>query len=144
MRKRWWWDLAALTVALIVLATFAIRPTPDRITRENYERIHHCTTRTEVEAILGLPGDYQTGPTGYPEGHGTGGGFALESGSSDRVEATATTSVWKGDTLDIWVDFGASGKVTGGFYSTRTRVDEGPLGNLLWRAKRQWRRWFPE
>jgi hypothetical protein len=23
------------------------------------------------------------------------------------------------------------------------RVEQGPLANLLWRAKRQWHRWFP-
>jgi hypothetical protein len=82
----------AVVVAAVVVVLW---PRPDRITQENYDRIRvgglwgedwathdnrapvkKGMTRTEVEAILGPPGDYRTGlgeqnwgesrETGYP------------------------------------------------------------------------------
>jgi len=52
--------LAGLAVMFAVVAV-VLRPRPDRITREDYDRIRPGMTRAEVEAILGPPDDYRTG-----------------------------------------------------------------------------------
>src|SRR5258708_730719 len=63
---RRWTLLVVLAVGLIALvgvAAFVAWPRPDRVTRENFDRIKVGMSRTEVEAILGPQGDYTTGPT---------------------------------------------------------------------------------
>jgi hypothetical protein len=56
----------SLAVLLAVMA-YAARPiffppTNPRLTRENFDRIKEGMKRADVEAILGPPGDYRTGP----------------------------------------------------------------------------------
>jgi hypothetical protein len=98
-------------------------------------------TRAEVEAILGAPGDYSTGlleVVGQPksvrvepsrESHGTDGSTYLE---------------WADDTRLIGIKFDAASRLE---FTTicpvRKVVAQRFLDNLLWRAKRQWHRWFP-
>jgi hypothetical protein len=48
------------------------------------------------------------------------------------------------DGAAVIVSFGPSGEVAEATYMTWAREEQSPLDNLLWRAKRQWRRWFPE
>jgi hypothetical protein len=60
--------LVLLAVSLAVLAVVAARPillppTNPRITEANFERIERGMTLANVEALLGPPGDYRTGPT---------------------------------------------------------------------------------
>jgi len=62
MRK---WKLRRVLAGLAVLmaaATFLFWHGRDRVTAENYERLRKGMTRAEVEAILGPPGDYASGP----------------------------------------------------------------------------------
>jgi hypothetical protein len=55
----------------------------------------------------------------------------------------AVTRHWQGDWGEIVVKFDSEGTaIAAGFFDCY-RVDPGPLGNLLWRIKRQWHRWFP-
>ena len=61
MRRRKLIALAGLAV-LVAAGAFVLWPRPDRITRANYDRIRMGMSRAEVEAILGPPGDYTTGP----------------------------------------------------------------------------------
>jgi hypothetical protein len=54
------------------------------------------------------------------------------------------TQEWKGNTAIIRVGFDSAGLAASKEYVTSSRVEQGLLENLLWRAKRQWHRWFPE
>jgi hypothetical protein len=54
--------LAGLAV-VVGAGTVVLWPRADRITLENFDRIKKGMRRAEVEAILGPPGDYTTGPT---------------------------------------------------------------------------------
>jgi hypothetical protein len=128
--------LAAVGLAVVVAAGMVVlwprANQPDRVTEENYDRIQHGMTRTEVEAILGSPGDYTTGPTlvRYPDGRS-----ARHSYVSDR---------WVTDSLVVYVSFDDSDRVWHSFTLPNLRHERGLLDSLLWRAKRLWRRWFPE
>ena len=61
--------LAGLTVVVAAGAVVLWPRTPSRITLENCNRIREGMSRAEVEAILGPPGDYRTGPG--ETGHGS-------------------------------------------------------------------------
>jgi hypothetical protein len=159
-------ELLAAAVGLAVLVAvgaFAAWPRPDRVTRENCDRIRKGMSRAEVEAIFGgPPGDYRTvetadeyhEPRSDPEnptraadrlykrtvmlsrdglrGDWLGNeGLALVFFESGRVaDANRGEGMWLGDTYY---------KV---FQPTAKR-EYGPLDNLLWRAKRLWRKCFP-
>jgi hypothetical protein len=51
--------------------------------------------------------------------------------------------MWLGDEGDIFVWFRREAVSSHGMLAS-SKVDQTSLGNLLWRAKRQWHRWFPE
>jgi hypothetical protein len=60
--------LGVLVVSVLVLLAVAVKPIllpagNPRLTQENFERIKEGMQMKEVEAILGPPGDYRTGPT---------------------------------------------------------------------------------
>jgi hypothetical protein len=126
---------------------FVRAPRSDRITRENWERINADMSRAELEAILGPPGDYTTGPTELVGnvGHVEGTGY---SGPSRGIVTTALAEadlerwIWYGDAGEICVDRWSGGCMK--TFHPERRVDQGPLDNLLWRIQRQWRKWFPE
>jgi hypothetical protein len=147
MRKR---TLLLVLAGLAVLAVGAVAawPREDRITRENCERITEGMTFAEVEAILGPPGDYRAGPT-QPDDPPPFPWF----GSGVMPELPRA---WRGDHGVIYVHPKGDGdpaiegyepadpeKASFASYFEVRRVDHGPLGNLIWRAKRQWRKWFP-
>jgi hypothetical protein len=116
--------------ALVCIAALALWPRPDRVTPENYDRIHGGMTRAEVEVILGPPADYRNGPTRYekygpPEGRWF---FQQE--------------FWWYDDGTFHVSFDETDRVLWSRLHPARRVKEGALGNLRWRLKRQWRRWF--
>jgi hypothetical protein len=133
--------LAALAGLAVVVAAGAVVlwPRPNRVTAKNVERLRVGMTQNEVEAIIGLPGDHSTQETVVMP-------MTTESWSDVIGETNRNESKdrWIGD--DTWVDvaFAKSGYVTWMQLGKRSVVDHGPLGNLLWRAKRQWHRWFPE
>jgi hypothetical protein len=105
-------------LAVVAAGTVAAWPQPDRLTRENYDRIQVGMSRGQVEAILGSP-----------------------NGCRERLDIVRLT--WEGDEAGILV-FLSSDQVmftywSGGPCMARTRLDD-----LIWRAKRRWHRWFPE
>jgi hypothetical protein len=116
--------------AVVAVGVVVFWPRPDRITQENYDRICENMRRAEVYAILGPPGDYTTRPQAlsWPSG---------SDGLTDR---------WWGDKYAIGLVFDQNGRVRVKCHTTHTvlRLDETFFENLAWRAKRQWRRWFPE
>jgi hypothetical protein len=135
MRK--WKLLGALAVgliALIAVGATTYRPRPERISRENYDRIGKGMGREEVEAILGPPGDYSTGP------------IDIDTSAErwvDEVPSSPPDAMWHTDTCGLWIKFNDSNKVEfQGFLSVQ-RVEQSFLDNLRWRVERQWREWFP-
>jgi hypothetical protein len=129
--------LAGLAV-VVAVGVVVLWPRQNRITQENFDRIREGMSLAEVEAILGPPGDYRTGPTAYEE-------------VGPTEEYDPTRMEWWTDTLLIDIDFDETGPLERGgtqraakaWVDPCTRVPQGPLDNLLWRAKRQWHRWFP-
>jgi hypothetical protein len=133
MRRR------TLLVALVGLAVVGaagvvvLWPRTERVTRENFDRIRKGMTRQEVEALLGPPEVYSTGPT-------TTDGPAVH--RFFDVGDTPHGSVWETDTAIVQVTL--AGSVMYAEYHPLARQEQGPFDNLLWRAKRQWHCWFPE
>jgi hypothetical protein len=147
--------LAAVVVVLAAGTTLALWPRPDRITRASYERIREGMSRADVEAVLGPPGDYRTGPTtpeyslsGGQEGWNTGNGPALITfgdAAEWREPEGMLTCKWHGDRRVIRVTFDPDGRAVDAMLSEGVkRLDQAPLENIVWRAKRQWQKWFPE
>ena len=145
--------LAALAV-LVTAGAVALWPSrPNQITKENRDRIKEGMSRAEVEAILGPPGDYRTG---LGERESIGNPFwDPDLTDYEPVMATwrpvrgsqgpsLTAGTWKCDSIEILVmTDDESGRVV--YADAFARRSAGsPLQNVLWRAKRQWHRWFPE
>jgi hypothetical protein len=109
-------------------------PRPNRFTPENYDRIHKGMTQSEVEALLGPPGDYTTMDTDL------GGTATMD---VDHSGGQYRPVVWRSERANVFVHLNPRGEVVGKGYFPVQAVDHGPLGNVLWRAKRQWQKWFP-
>jgi hypothetical protein len=134
------WVLAGLAVLLLAAGAFVARPRSDRITKENFDRIRVGMNRAETEAVFGgPPGDYTNGSTWTASS-----GFALAEVGDDGESRIIPLSEWQSDTLIAWIVFDESGKVMHKESAGNSRMGRGPLESLLWRAKRQWRKWFPE
>jgi hypothetical protein len=93
-------------------------------------------TQAEVDAILGPPGDYRTVLTQDMSRPGL-----------KRVGQPSAYYEW----VEVWVVneghvhvFYGHGVVSGYAFFPAVAVEQTPLANLHWRAKRQWHRWFPE
>jgi hypothetical protein len=130
--------LAGLAVAVTVGAV-ALRSQsePDRITQANFERIRVGMTRADVAAILGPKGDFRTKkesiflgePLHYPP-------------SGPPVVAY---DQWIGDSHVASIAFShASGLVEAKSFMVNVPIEQSEFDTVLWRAKRQWHRWFPE
>jgi hypothetical protein len=115
---------------LVAAGAFVLWPRSTRMTRENFDRIRDGMSRVEVEAVLGPPGDYRTGPQQCLP-------------SFKEVGEWATVSDWFADEAFFSVGFDESGGVVWTRLVPTSRVEQGPLENLCWRAKRQWRKCFP-
>jgi hypothetical protein len=124
--------VAGLAV-LLTVGAFALWPQPDRVTPESFERIRYGMRRAEVRAILGPPGDYRTGPV-YEDVRPALGFF------SGRPQCDE----WFWDFGYFVVQFDSSEAVMSTSLISTERVHQSSLDNLLWRAKRQWRKWFLE
>jgi hypothetical protein len=139
---RRWKLLVALAGPAVAVAVgvVVLWPTqPNRITQENCDRIKKGMSRAEVETILGPPGDYRTGP-----GQGVLAWDPILDGTT-RLNECTNRSNWAGDTGWVSVEFdNGDGTVRASEFIESKRIAQGPLENLLWRAKRQWHRWFPE
>jgi hypothetical protein len=143
--KGWRGRLVVLTaLALLAVGAFVLWPRPDRITRENFERITEGMSRTEVYAILGHPGDYRTGPTRRLEEPDTGDLHDFDRAEAESARGRGAVDEWSVDSAVIEVAYGRSGGAVHASYSNNGRRVQSLLDNLLWRAKRQWYRWFPE
>jgi hypothetical protein len=51
---------------------------------------------------------------------------------------------WTVDTLEVYVAFDHTGHACMGLARERKPVGLDLLSTIVWRAKRQWHRWFPE
>jgi hypothetical protein len=158
MRKHKWKLLGAVALVLIVVVVFAARSRPDRVTRENYRRIQRGMSRAEVEAILGPPGDYRTGPSQNMPKYGyyrTGPLVEISDASEfpwgDFPDTEEGIVIWsldwnplvrREDHRTIYVTFGPDGASHRSMLPASPR-EQGGFENLMWRFRRQWRQLFP-
>jgi hypothetical protein len=138
------WKLLALAGLVLLAGVTALvlwPPPSSRVTRENSDRIKQGMTQAEVEAILGPPGDYTTGPMLVD----LGGGYEPVNDAYPGLDRNLGSgmSVWRSDAGCVVVAYSVSGEVLFSQSVEGKRRAQGPLDNLLWRAKRQWRKWFP-
>jgi hypothetical protein len=136
----------AIVVTIVIVLTLLPPTQHSRISRENALRITEGMTKAEVEDILGPPGDYTTAPTRWsvfsPD-------FEFSRRTLDPVKARflgtdfSHPAIWSSDTDHVEVVYCDSAAVIVR-YVTCERLPQSILDSLLWRAKRQWRRWFPE
>ncbi len=135
MRLRWL--VIALALAGVTLAAFALRQQSDRVTRENYDGIHADMTPADVEAILGPPGDYTTGPNEPDHDRSV---KAWLQPTRDPADPVNFAEWWHVDSATVLVMIDAEGLMF------KTYIPCKPSGNLLkrllWRFERPWRRWF--
>ena len=149
--------LVALVGLAVVVAAGVVMlwPWEDRVTRYNYDRIQIGMSLADVEAILGSPGDYRTGlgETGILVGQGSTEAMVWTiDPATDLVPKLPNWSAipddqrlwadWLSDSFVIDIAVDESGSVVEKIGWPR-RTTKGRLDNLLWRAKRQWLRWFP-
>jgi hypothetical protein len=144
MRRRKLRWVAGLAV-LLAVGALVLWPRAERITAAIFHRIQAGMSLAEVEAILGPPGDHST----VPEDYGSLTKFTKYTQDSDTVVEESwgsgrTAEEWEFDRARVWVLFDASGKVAGAQITPVRRIECDPIDSLLWRAKRQWRRWFSE
>jgi hypothetical protein len=143
--------LVAVVAVLVAAGTVLLWPRTDRITEENCERIQLGMGRAEVEALLGgPPGDYRTFRTvscGEPDNPNELGYLEPDDHASDRYQRgdfdPGILGRWFGNDGYIRVEFTPEVVFYKDFIRTRQK-DQTFLDNFVWRAKRQWRRWFPE
>jgi hypothetical protein len=136
--------LVVLFVGLLIGVAILLAPprTPQTLTPVRFKQIRAGMTRAEVEAILGPPGDYSTGAREQaPLVYGPGEDLWHVFGSG---EVMVTGTNWESDAAMINVSYDSSGKAVCGGYFPRRLISDNPIANALWRAKRLWRRWFPE
>jgi hypothetical protein len=120
----------AVVVAAGVVTLRAMSDPAARITVKNYNRIREGMSRAEVEGIIGPPGDYTTHPTyGYV--------------GSGPWEPQPGEESWLADEAVIKVQFDGTSKVVRALFSGNIAKPANGTEAILWRAKRQWRRWFP-
>ncbi len=142
MRKRWRWVVVGLAVALAALTGFALLPTRWKgFTRQDHGRVCEGMTLAEVETALGRPlNDYRTGET---EEDPQDPGIKTDLLVGDTFSPKVMCPCWESNTGDVVVGFDASGHANFALFRPMRRVSDNPFVNLLWRFKRQWRRWFP-
>jgi hypothetical protein len=144
--------IAAVGLAVVVaVGTFVCWPRVNRCTQVNFVvGIRPGMTLAEVEAVIGPPGDYRTIRTVNPF-------LSSRTVSSPAMRAKLTYArelvfvskdesheylVWLGDEGDgfVWL---CAGVVDSKGFTTREKVAQTRLDDLLWRAERLWYRCFP-
>ena len=140
MRRR---KLLVVLAGLAVVGAagaFVLWPWPSsRITLENCNRIREGMSRAEVEAILGPPGDHSSGPVDFA------GRTALAMGSGGRARPALVFTPIRRDAFEDNNPDMSSHQAEVRFKCDWMvqRIDQSLSENILWRAKRQWHRWFP-
>jgi hypothetical protein len=132
-----------LLVVPFGFAAVILWPQPYRVTRDNFKRIDKGMSRARVESVLGRPGDYRSGPTDewWNPDFDPSTGKPLLDPITGRPFFPADRCWWADAGL-IRVDFDDSGFVSEYYYCDLKMAQQSPFENLLWRVKRQWRRWF--
>ncbi len=146
-RRKGLWPLVAGLLVLIGASVLALWPRPAVVTPENFARIRVGMTLSEVETILGAPGDYTTGPVKTKLASHTCEVLVAQPRNMTRSHPGPEFSscyLWHGDGGRIAVRFDSSGKAVIKDYWLCDLDPQHPLENLLWRAKRRWRRCFTE
>jgi hypothetical protein len=153
MRRRTLLVVLAGLALVVATGVVVLWPREDRITQENCDRISEGMSCAEVEAILGPPGDYRTGhgeadfgTIGWMPDPPIDLGGTLTNWSrvpGQTPQDARQFACWLSDSFSICISIDESGHVIGKSGKPRRKTTQGPLDNLLWRAKRQWHRWFP-
>jgi hypothetical protein len=139
--------LVALAGLAVIVAAVVVGMWPSRDRIAAARQITAGMYRSEVEALLGPPGDYTTGP-GRPTSDDAE--YLLDARAAfykpsqyEPLWLSRATEWWLCDIGRIGVCFDRDNKVEVVILRPFTRYHQGPLEDLLWRAKRQWHRWFP-
>jgi hypothetical protein len=149
MRRRSFFRVLVIGSAALIVAALAFRPRECPFTEERVNRINLGMARPEIEAKLGPPGDYTTGPLWYtPDSDFCG--FSVQAMSRELVKdpqrrfmatnALYAQSCWSSDDLVFVVAFDSEGKA---WQSSIYRVRRAPnsLESFFLRIERQWERW---
>lgn len=123
------WVLVVLTM-LVAVGGFALWPQPMRINQQSFGRIQRGMNFAEVQAIVGQPGDYTTGPT-------------ITTYLSSSVDLGQQSHKWKTDEGEFYLVLDGADLVTDKAFFPSEPEKQSPLDNLTWRARRKWRKWFP-
>jgi hypothetical protein len=138
MRKRKLLVALAGLAVVMAAAVFVLWPRPDRMTRESFGRIRVGMNRAGVEDIVGPSGDFRTRPVQYSLGEaGSSWGEPTVSFDNNRTIAWMTN---EGPGL---VRLDPVGQVSKIHYTPARPYKQSAWDGLLWRAERQWHRWFP-
>jgi hypothetical protein len=108
-RKQLLW----LSIALAILVAVALFVwSRDRVSIEQYHRIKSGMSRADVEAILGQPGNYASGPTTPINAPGPSDPPLLSEQAADYDQygpLPTDYSTWEGDTGQILIRYGPKG-----------------------------------
>jgi hypothetical protein len=132
------WVVTGLAVPMLIVLTAWLRPQPSSpVTWPNCERIRKGMSLAEIEEILGPPGDSRTAPFIYIE-------IPHVITWSAPHEPSGTEYEWQGDSMRIAIEFsGPDARASRLTHWSRCRGAPGEMYTLIWRAKRQFQRWFP-
>jgi hypothetical protein len=129
--------LAAFEVASI--GAFAIWfAWPSSISRQQFASIQVGMSQTEVEAVLGPPGDYRSSESADDRSTPQP-GDRLGARNFDRY---GSLEMWLTDTAYVFVEFDASGKVCSGHFSSYKRSRNDLPYNVTWRVMHRWFQWL--
>ncbi len=128
MSKRKCLATVLVTVASGGVAAAVLWPWP-RVSRGKYDRIKLGMSQTQVDVLLGAPGDYTTGRTCV-----SASAEQVWAGASDAWLGAAT-SAWAGDEGTIWVAFDASGRVAAKRFQPGERWEPSRFEKFLHRLK---------
>jgi hypothetical protein len=127
--------VALAGLAVVAAGVVVFWPRQTLATAANFARIQEGMTRAEVEDLVGPAGDFRTRPMEYSWGE------------SARLEMYQQiddeTIVWATNEVLGVVRLDPAGRVSKVVYGPGRAQSQSVLENLLWRAKRQWHRWFP-
>jgi hypothetical protein len=124
--------LLILSGALGAFAVFLQGSKPDRITKNNCDRIREGMCRTQVEDILGGPsGDYRSVPTVLQDDEPIRGQRYMYREIKPKLER------WQGDSGDIFVVF-VNDAVSQAVFAPSSQLEQTSLEYLRWKINRWW------